>query len=162
MSRIRSYGLTTLGKEPSSTLEPVVLCLQYDDAFTNDPALRLAKRLFAAIPTRRRYAELQELQRDLRSGEKREPDVLDAVLDTLKCIDLGTSPILTFPDDERELHEKRIPTLILDWARTVMLQDWEASAEVPRDGPFGGALAMITAICQFTCAIFNSWLMIYR
>jgi hypothetical protein len=162
MSRIRSYGLTTLGKEPSSALEPVVLCLQYDDAFTNDPALRLAKRLFAAIPTRRRYAELQELQRDLRSGEKREPDVLDAVLDTLKCIDLGTSPILTFPDDERELHEKRFPTLILDWARTVMLQDWEASAEVPSDGPFGGALAMITAICQFACAILNSWLMIYR
>lgn len=147
MSRIRSYGLTTLGREQSSALEPVALCLQYDDAFTNDPALRLARRLFAAIPTRRRYAELLELQRDLRSGGKREPDILDAVLHTLKYIDAGTTQILNFPDDERDLHEKRMPTLILDWARTVMLQDWEDSAEVPSDGPFGGALAMITAIC---------------
>jgi hypothetical protein len=147
MSRIRSYGLTTLGREQSSALEPVALCLQYDDAFTNDPALRLARRLFAAIPTRRRYAELLELQRDLRSGGKHEPDILDSVLHTLKYIDAGTTQILNFPDDERDLHEKRMPTLILDWARTVMLQDWEASAEVPSDGPFGGALAMITAIC---------------
>lgn len=147
MSRIRSYGLTTLGREESSSLEPVALCLQYDDAFTNDLALRLAKRLFAAIPTRRRYAELLELQRDVRSGERREPDVLDTLLDTLKYIDLGTSPILNFPDNERDLHEKRVPTLILDWARSVMLQDWETSAEVPSDGPFGGALAMISAIC---------------
>ena len=152
MSRIRSYGLTTLGREHSSALEPVLLCLDYDDAFSNEPALRLARRLFAAIPTRRRYAELLELQRDLRSGEKREPDVLEAVLDTLKYIDLGASQILNFQDGERDLHEKRIPTLILDWARTVMLQDWEASAEVPSDGPFGGALAMITAICKLTRA----------
>ena len=162
MSRIRSYGLTTLGREHSSALEPVRLCLDYDDAFANDPALRLARRLFAAIPTRRRFAELLELQRDLRSGEKREPDILDAVLDTLKYIDLGASQILNFQDGERDLHEKRIPTLILDWARTVMLQDWEASAEVPSDGPFGGALAMITAIRKFTRERWTSCLMIYR
>jgi hypothetical protein len=147
MSRIRSYGLTTLGRGQSSALEPVTLCLHYDDAFTNDSALRLARRLFAAIPTRRRYTDLLELQQEIRRGEKREPDVLETVLDTLKCIGSGTSPMLNFSDNEQDLHEKRVPTLILDWARTVMLQDWEASAEVPSDGPFGGALAMIAAIC---------------
>jgi hypothetical protein len=147
MSRIRSYGLTTLGREQSPALEPVALCLHYDDAFTNDLALRLARRLFAAVPTRRRYAELLELQQDIRRGEKREPDILETILDTLKYPDLDKSTMLNFPNDERELHEKRVPTLILDWARTVMLQDWEASAEVPSDGSFGGALAIISAIC---------------
>jgi hypothetical protein len=162
MSRIRSYGLTSLGREQASALEPVELCLHYDDAFANDLALRLARRLFAAIPTRRRYAELLDLQRDPGPKEKGERDVLDAVLDTLKYIDVGSPQILYFRDSERSLHEKRIPTLILDWARTVMLQDWQASAEVPSDGPFGGALAMITAICKFSPGQFRSCLMIYR
>ena len=148
MSRIRSYGLTTLGRENSSALEPITLCLQYDDAFTNELALRLARRLFAAIPTRRRFTELLELQLEVRSEEKREPDILETVLSTLKFLDLDTPPILNFSDNERDLHEKRVPTLILDWARTVMLQDWGASAEVPSDGPFGGALAMVAAICE--------------
>lgn len=143
MSRIRSYGLTTLGRNMAS-LEPAILCLQYDDAFTNDLALRLARRLFAAIPTRRRFAELLELQKEARSEETREQDILDAVLSTLKFLD--SSPIIYFSAEERMLHEARVPVLILDWARTVMLQDWIGTAEVPGDGSFGGALAMMAAI----------------
>jgi hypothetical protein len=147
MSRIRSYGLAMLGREASS-LEPATLCLQYEDAFTNDLAVRLARRLFAAISTRRRFTELLNLQKDIRNDEKPQPDVLETILGTLKFLDLGTPPVLNFPDDERDLHEKRVPTLILDWARTVMLQDWEGAAEVPSDGPFGGALATMAAICK--------------
>lgn len=147
MSRIRSYGLAMRGREASS-LEPATLCLQYEDAFTNDLAVRLARRLFAAISTRRRFTELLNLQTDIRKDEKPQPDVLETVLGTLKFLDLGTPPIINFPDDERDLHEKRVPTLILDWTRTVMLQEWEGAAEVPSDGPFGGALATMAAICK--------------
>ncbi|KAM3082504.1 hypothetical protein ACMFMF_002164 [Clarireedia jacksonii] len=145
MSRIRSYGTAMLGRE-SSALESIALCLRYDDAFTNDLIMRLARRVFAAIPTRRRFAELLELQHDIRGDGNEQDDVLELVLDTLKVIDLDTQPILNFTDAERNLHEKRIPTLILDWARTVMLQDWDGKAEVPSDGSFGGALATIAAI----------------
>jgi hypothetical protein len=148
MSRIRSYGLAMLGRE-SSALEPAALCLQYEDAFTNELALRLARRVFAAIPIRRRFAGLLDFQKDIRKNEKLEPDILETILSTLKFLDLGTPPILNFPDNERELHEKRVPTLILDWARTVMLQDWEGAAEVPCDGSFGGALATMDAICEY-------------
>ena len=66
----------------------------------------------------------------------------------MKFLDLGSPPTLNFPDEERDLHEKRVPTLILDWARTVLLQDWEGAAIVPSDGPFGGALAMMASICK--------------
>ncbi|KAH7410688.1 HECT-domain-containing protein-like protein [Cadophora sp. MPI-SDFR-AT-0126] len=145
MSRIRSYGLAMLSREYSS-VESVDLCLAYEDAFSYEPAFRLARRLFAAIPTRRRFTELLDLQRGNRNGEVREPDVLELLVDSLKFLDLDTTPILYFTDDERSLHEKRVPTLILDWARAVMLQEWEGSAEVPNDGPFGGALAMMAAI----------------
>ncbi|TVY37933.1 Ubiquitin-protein ligase E3A [Lachnellula occidentalis] len=145
MSRIRSYGLTMLGRDKSS-LEPAGLCLAYEDAFTNELALRLARRLFASIPTRRRFSELLDVQNDVRNDVEREPDVLEALLAKLKFLDLEITPVLSFDLDERDLHEKRVPTLLLDWARTVMLQDWQGSAEVPAEGAFGGALALIAAI----------------
>lgn len=153
MSRIRSFGLTMLGRETSS-LEPVELCLQYEDAFSNELALRLARRIFASIPTRRRFAELMDLQSGA-LGDEGEPDILETVLATLNFLDLGKSPALDFPDTERELHEKRVPTLILDWSRTVMLQDWHGSAEVSADGAFGGALAMVSTMCKFGLALFR-------
>ncbi|TVY65501.1 Ubiquitin-protein ligase E3A, partial [Lachnellula suecica] len=128
MSRIRSYGLTMLGREKTS-LEPAALCLQYEDAFTNDLALRLARRLFASIPTRRRF-----------------PNVLEAVLAKLNFLEI--IPMLKFNHAERDLHDKRVPTLFLDWARTVLLQDWQGSAEVSAEGTFGGALALIAAIYE--------------
>jgi len=156
MSRIRSYGLTMLGRDKSS-LEPAALCLQYEDAFSNDLALRLARRVFASIPTRRRFTELIDIQNDVRNDGEREPDVLEAVLAKLKFLDLDTPPVLSFSLDERDLHEKRVPTLLLDWARTVMLQDWQGSAEVSAEGAFGGALALIASICMWTSFPFASF-----
>jgi hypothetical protein len=144
MSRIRSDGVVMRSRDSSST-ERANLCLQYEDAFSDDMALRLARRVFAAIPTRRRYGELLRLHNTL-SEEKSEPDVLDTVLATFKSLDLEISPTINFPDSERDFHEKRVPTLVLDWARTVILQGWEGTAEIPSDGPMGGALAMIAAI----------------
>lgn len=147
MSRIRSYGLAMLGRE-SAFLEPLALCLQYEDAFTNELAVRLARRIFSVIPIRRRFTELLDLQNGVRAEDHRDSDVLEIVLGTLKYLDSGAPPAINFSDQERDMHEKRVPTLLLDWARTIMLQDWQGSAEVPSDGPFGGALAMMAAICK--------------
>ncbi|KAL3421712.1 Ubiquitin-protein ligase E3A [Phlyctema vagabunda] len=148
MSRIRSYGLLSMLGRDSSSVEPITLCLKYEDAFTDERALRLARRLFSAISARQRYAELAELndvQPKESSSELSGTDLLQNVFGSLKFMDLGPS-ILDFSNSDRDLHEKRLPTLLLDWARTVMMQDWQGTAEVPRDGAFGGALALIAAI----------------
>ncbi|ESZ95085.1 hypothetical protein SBOR_4540 [Sclerotinia borealis F-4128] len=145
MSRIRSYGVALPGRE-SSTSESARLCLQYDDAFTDELILRFARRVFSAVSTRRRFSELIQLQQDIKGDEKEQEGVLEIILGTLKYLDLDIPPLLSFTGAERDLHEKRIPTLILDWARTVMLQDWDGKAEVPSDGSFGGALETIAAI----------------
>ncbi|EPQ64712.1 Bgt-4252 [Blumeria graminis f. sp. tritici] len=142
VSRIRSCGLTKSSRETSQ--EVLSYCLQYEDAFTNELAVRLARRVFAAIPTRRIFSESLELQGIHR--ERQESDILDIILNTFEFLNPDTPPMLKFTDDERSLHEKRLPSVILDWARTVMLQEWRGSAEVPSDGPFGGALATIDAI----------------
>ncbi len=65
MSRIRSHGLSLAGSGAVAR-QPTELCLQYDDAFSNDLALRLARRLLAAVTTRRRFDEMVE--RDYSSG----------------------------------------------------------------------------------------------
>jgi hypothetical protein len=36
-----------------------------------------------------------------------------------------------------------------------MLQDWEGAAQVPSDGPFGGALATMAAICKSSQSSFT-------
>lgn len=153
MSRIRSYGLVLPGIE-SSTSESAALCLQYNDAFTDELVLRLARRVFSAVSTRRRFSELIQLQQDVKGDEKEQDGVLEIILGTFKYLDLDTPPLLNFTAVERDLHEKRIPTLLLDWARTVMLQDWDGRAEVPSDGPFGGALETIAAICMTNSLIY--------
>ncbi|ORY61267.1 uncharacterized protein BCR38DRAFT_525695 [Pseudomassariella vexata] len=147
MSRIRSRGLI-LAESGGVARQSSRLCLLYQDAFSDDMALRLARRLLAAIPTRRYFDEL--IEHDLDSNDEEgsaEPDVLDTLLDHLEYSPpTETTPSLNFSHAEREMHEKRIPILMLDWARAVMLNDWEGRPDVSGDGSFGGALCLIAAM----------------
>ncbi|KAI1764972.1 hypothetical protein GGR53DRAFT_288794 [Hypoxylon sp. FL1150] len=143
MSRIRAHGLSLTGGGAVAR-PPVSLCLQYEDAFTDDMALRLARRLLRVIPTRRHFDELVELDLDP-EDRLEEPDVLETLLSHLES---STQSILNFSKAERSLHEKRIPVLLLDWARAVMLHEWEGKPEISGDGPFGGALSLIAAMYQ--------------
>ena len=147
MSRVGSYGRFILDGD-SNILPSSALSLQYEDVFSNDLALRLARRVFACVPTRRRYAELLELQRDVATSTVQEPDILQFVLKSLEAMDLQP-PDSHFTQAERTTHRIRFPLLIIDWARNVMLQEWDGSPKVPNDGPFGGALATIAAIRKF-------------
>ncbi|RYP03319.1 hypothetical protein DL764_005215 [Monosporascus ibericus] len=142
MSRIRAHGLT-LTNGGAGARQPTSLCLQYEDAFTDDLALRLAKRLLAVIPARRRFDLLMEFDRDLK--REQEKDVVEVFLTHLESA--SQSPLIV-SKAERSMHEKRVPILVLDWARAVMLREWEGKADVSGDGPFGGALALTAAMYQ--------------
>ncbi|KAL2019181.1 hypothetical protein VTK56DRAFT_9981 [Thermocarpiscus australiensis] len=143
MSRIRSHGLSLPGSGAVNP-PPTELCLQYEDAFTENLALRLARRLFAAITTRRYFDELSES--NIGGDENREQDVLAPLFSQLDFLNMDAVYVLDFSFPDRALHETRVPVLLLDWARAVMLNDWDGSPEVPGDGPFGGALALIDAM----------------
>ncbi|KAH8904337.1 hypothetical protein BR93DRAFT_930373 [Coniochaeta sp. PMI_546] len=143
MSRIRSHGLSLAGSGAIAR-QPAEVCLQYDDAFSNDLALRLARRLFSAITTRRSFDDLN--QANLGPGDSTEPDILDPLFSQLDFLNMDAAYIFNFSVNDRALHETRVPTLLLDWARAVMLHDWDGNPEVPGDGPFGGALALIEAM----------------
>jgi hypothetical protein len=145
MSRIRSHGLSLAGSGAVAR-QPAELCLQYEDAFTDSMALRLARRLFAAITTRRHFDALSES--NMGPDEHSEQGVLAPLFSQLDFLNMDAVYVLDFSFPDRALHETRVPILLLDWARAVMLNDWNGSPEVPGDGPFGGALALIEAICK--------------
>lgn len=148
VSRLRSNGLSIdNAARYSSSL--VSLCLQYDDALSDELALRLARRLFSAIATRRGFKELVENDLNFDS-ESPEIDVLDTILSQIESIieDPITSSSLLFSHTQCETHGKRVPTLLLDWARAVMLSEWDGKPDVAATGPFGGALALVLAMYQ--------------
>lgn len=145
MSRIRSHGLSLAGSGAVAR-QPTELCLQYDDAFTNAFALRLARRLFAAIATRRSFDQLSESNSG--GDENGEQDVLVPLFSQLDFLNMDAVYVLDFSFPDRALHETRVPILLLDWARAVMLNDWDGSPEVRGDGPVGGALALIESMCK--------------
>lgn len=150
MSRIRAHGLT-LTNGGAVARQATSICLQYEDAFTDDLALRLARRLLTMITARRRFDLLVEFDRD--SERKRERDVVEIFLAHLEST--SQSP-LNVSKAERSMHEKRMPILILDWARAVMFNEWEGQADVPGDGPFGGALALTAAMCSCPPPVYSS------
>ncbi|RTE78221.1 hypothetical protein BHE90_007316 [Fusarium euwallaceae] len=141
MSRIRSNGLTLAGgtavaRQPSSR------CLGYDDVFSNDLAIRLARRLFCAITARRCFADMAS---STASSNSKTPDsdILQPLVNQLDFLSTGSASVLEFAHSERLLHETRVPTVLLDWARTIILSEWNGKPDFAMDGPFGGALSFI-------------------
>ncbi|KAK2074735.1 hypothetical protein P8C59_008918 [Phyllachora maydis] len=145
LSRIRSHGLT-VARSGAMPKQPEELCLQYDDAFNHEPAVRLARRLFTAITTRRYFDDMSELKAV--KDQDDDPDVLAALFSQMNFMSTEEAYILDFSFIERTRHETRVPIVLLDWAKTIMLNDWDGNPEVPGDGPFGGALALTAALHQ--------------
>ena len=152
MSRIRSHGLVLAGSGAVAQ-QPSELCLQYEDAFADDLALRLARRVFAALSARTLFDRLVKLNSPDdgpppgRSAEQ-EHHVLAPLFSQLDSFSVESAYKLEFSVGDRALHECRVPILLLDWARTVVIQDWNGAPEIPAEGAFGGALVLIDSICE--------------
>lgn len=146
MSRVRSNGLVLAG-HGAAARQPSSMCLEYDDVFANELAMRLARRLFCAITARQSFANIVACNAKV-ENTARDIDVLALLLDQLDLIGSGPIRILEFPQAERLLHETRVPTLLLDWARAVLLQEWDGRPEYSNDSPFHGAMSLIATLCE--------------
>ncbi|KAH0489620.1 hypothetical protein TgHK011_010040 [Trichoderma gracile] len=144
MSRIRSTGLA-LGGNSLSTRQPQAICLEYEDVFSNDVAIRLARRVFSAVSARRSLATLMRMDGKNKAGQM---DILQPLLSQLDLVHSGPLRVLEFPTAERLLHETRVPTLLLDWARTVLYYEWDGHPEILCAGAFHGALSLISTMYQ--------------
>ncbi|PTB65622.1 hypothetical protein BBK36DRAFT_1159762 [Trichoderma citrinoviride] len=144
MSRIRSTGLA-LGGNGLSTRQPQAICLEYEDVFSNPIAIRLARRVFSAVSARRSLATLMRMDGKNKAGQM---DILQPLLSQLDLVHSGPIRVLEFPTAERLLHETRVPTLLLDWARTVLYHEWDGRPEILCAGAFHGALSLISTMYQ--------------
>ncbi|PHH89163.1 hypothetical protein CDD83_6575 [Cordyceps sp. RAO-2017] len=147
MSRIRSYGFVVPGFG-LSIRQPIPVCLDYDDAFSNDLAMRLARRLCSAITARQCFADIADCDVDKSGCAERDLDVLRPLLNQLDLLSTDPVRILEFTPAERVLHETRVPTLLLDWARAVLLREWDGRPDFSCDGPFYGALSLMATLYE--------------
>lgn len=147
LSRIRSHGMVLSGSGKAAR-QPPAMCLEYDDVFSNDLALRLARRLFCAITARKCFAEIAECGVNESGHTAEDFDVLGPLLSQLDLLNTDPVRTLEFTAAERLLHETRVPTLLLDWARAVLLQEWDGRAEFSCDGPVHGALSLMATLCE--------------
>ena len=85
MSRIRAHGMSLAGSGAVAR-QPTSLCLQYEDAFSDPLALRLARRLFSAITARQYFDELVAHHIDS-DNDVAETNVLDILLSRLDLLD---------------------------------------------------------------------------
>lgn len=154
MSRIRSHGLVLAGSG-STGRQPASMCLEYEDVFSNDLALRLASRLLCAITARRCFADIVDCDSNVRDGGG-SLDILGPLLGQLDLLSNEAARILEFTSAERLLHETRVPTLLLDWARAVLLRDWDGRPEFSSNGPFYGALSLMATLCKLS-AMPHGW-----
>lgn len=153
ISRMRAYGLFIPHSRPCPT-KISEMCLLHEDIFSNELALRLARRVFAAIPARRQFQEAMAHNTPEYNPLSPPTDILDLVLAPLNFLHIEVPSILDFSLEDRILHKKRVPILLIDWARTVILQEWSGRPEVTADGCLGGALAMISALYHKRKALF--------
>jgi hypothetical protein len=139
IAQLRSRGLVlapgATSRHASST------CLDYDNIFSHELALRLARRVFSAIGASRKRAGC--------AGPLAGTDILHPLISQLSSGVNVPSGKLEFTESERRSHQIRMPALLLEWARGVLLQTWDGNAEFASDGPFGGAMSFVSSICQF-------------
>ena len=52
--------------------------------------------------------------------------------------------------EERVIRNWSVAGCMLEWARTVLLKDWDGSEEVKKGSVTGGALTLIKLLCKST------------
>lgn len=150
LSWTRSNGLT-LSTFPDVLEQPNSVREGFDDAFSDELAVRLARRLCTAVTARRRFTEILEVERlsDSREDVEASIDVLDPIFNQIDILGLETTPALEFENQPLFHHQGRMQILILDWARTVIFNDWDGKPDFATSGALGGALSIIESMCKF-------------
>lgn len=126
--------------------------LLFDDVMSDELALRLARRVFTAIPARLQFQNLSRRVKGKEIDGSRESSEADAiasmVISRLTKYRVDYQCEQNFTKESRELYHRVFPRLLFDWALTVMTSSWDGSPIIPADSASGGALRTIDALCK--------------
>lgn len=147
LSWVRSRGLTLTANADCAD-SPVWMREQFDDAFSHDLAIRLARRLCLAVTARRQFANaLGAGKLHGQDDPAMDFDILDPLFNQIDILGVESEPVLEFSEQLRILHQGRMQILTLEWARTVMFHEWQCKPDFSTTGPFSGALSIVESMC---------------
>jgi hypothetical protein len=157
LTSVRSTGLT-LSTFADILVHDASLREEFDDAFSNEMAIRLARRLCCAITARRQFTWVADINWSTNEdvGITAHPnnpdpdpiDVLDGLFNQIDILGLETTPVLEFSEDSWLRHHGRMQLLTLEWARTVLFNSWDGHPDFRTRGPFAGALLLMKSLCK--------------
>lgn len=131
------------------------ITLEVFDSLHDDMALSLMRRLVRAITARQCLSEISNYQetnsgRDSAAHGEDFMDILvRAITDAEITQTMTTSPGVDASDSsEQEKSQKFYLSVLVEWLRSLILSEWEGQAEVPRWGLVGGALELMSHICN--------------
>ena len=120
------------------------------DCFENELAERLMKRVVRALDYR-----IAQAARDLSDGEENPVERLlmqylrKCVVVEMEALKSEECPEDTFgAKEERVIRNWSVAGCMLEWARTVLLKDWNGNEEVQNGSVTGGALKLIKLLCE--------------
>lgn len=109
------------------------------DVFENESALELVSKLTKAISNRVTFSEVSNARSKQESSKNRQ-SILHLLVQYLRdFVDRDLWP----PQQPRPLP---LPSITLEWLRTIVLRDWDGQPIIRRAGAVGGALQMLAAM----------------
>ncbi len=128
------------------------ITLEVFDSLHDDMALSLMRRLVRAITARQCLSEISNYQETNsgRDSATHGEDFMDILVRAITDAEImTTSPGVDASDSsEQEKSQKFYLSVLVEWLRSLILSEWEGQAEVPRWGLVGGALELMSHICN--------------
>ena len=159
LSKLRSIGSAAPlpGRNPSE-FEKARSFMEVMDAYEDELALGLMKRLLRVFITRRSWSEIARAQGDQEVKSSSGPEPLEFVEILLEFLQDDKNELhrIAFPSSEQVRYFNlsssggefpSTPAAIVEWLRTIMLKEWDGKPEVSRWGLVGGAIDFMHCIC---------------
>lgn len=146
MSKIRSRGYSLSSYSFDGDL-PSWMREKYDDAFSNDLALRLARRICCSMVAQRRFSDLTS---NTPSEKPTPPDlILNTFCSQMDLASLKEPTHLNIEGLDGVRHLGNMQVLVLDWAKTVIMHEWDGQPAIATGTALHGALMIICAMREY-------------
>jgi hypothetical protein len=149
MSSTTKQELTLVADRYALSDDMAAYMLVANDIYSDELAIRFARRLFAAIAARNAMDDIQPSRPQIGQGRPDgmtfvEAAVTAALYDVERPCMAGLCDGLGFA--AAMVSEKRTSLVLMNWCRQIMFQEWNGTPEVSSDGPFAAALAVMAVL----------------
>lgn len=155
--KIRGAGVVLpaaeLQEHVGSTIQ---MMIEVTDRFEHDLALRLASRLARVVSARLAFNEILKIKSagHRRSEKCRKRNAVDMIIQCFqKSSSFSKTHVLHEPFTLPADLPPTVPSIVVEWMRTILLNEWNGVPEVLRSSAAGGALLLLSHMYHSRSAI---------